>query len=104
MEVTEVEVHRRPRDVEDDDGAVRSDSPPIVIGGGQVAHEETTSVNPLAPQTATARQAAGEDPGFKRAWVGQSKKGMSILYRLVMKKQRGQGVRHLRVEINARSK
>ncbi|VDM75973.1 unnamed protein product [Strongylus vulgaris] len=51
MEVTEVEVHRRPRDVEDDDDVTGvDDSSPTGIGSGQVSHRDP-SVNPLAPKT-----------------------------------------------------
>ncbi|ETN77517.1 hypothetical protein NECAME_03181 [Necator americanus] len=59
MEVTEVEVHRRPQHV-DDDGD--EESPPIGIGSGQTSHNrESRVVNPLAPNAASANPPTRND-------------------------------------------
>ncbi|EPB70371.1 thioredoxin [Ancylostoma ceylanicum] len=60
MEVTEVEVHRRPQNVDDDENRSGDESPPIGIGSGQVSQRES-SVNPLAPKPATPSPQRGSD-------------------------------------------
>ncbi|KAL6739848.1 hypothetical protein Aduo_013251 [Ancylostoma duodenale] len=60
MEITEVEVHRRPQNVDDDENRSGDESPPIGIGSGQVSQRES-SVNPLAPKPSTPSPQRGSD-------------------------------------------